>query len=98
MVNCYLDRIKQKYPDLLGDIEVKIFATPLTNAHWVNAVKGGTYGPAMSKDQTLWSRFQTRTPFKNLYLAGSGVIGAGVVTCLLSGVLAADMIKKHMGK
>ena len=93
-----LDRIKQKYPDLIGDIEVKIFATPLTNVHWVNAVKGGIYGPAMSKDQTLWSRFQTRTPFKNLYLAGSGVIGAGVVTCLTSGMMAADMIKKHMGK
>jgi len=92
-----LDRIKQKYPDFLGDIEIKIFATPLTNAHWVNAVKGGIYGPAMSKDQTLWSRFKTRTPFKNLYLAGSGVIGAGVASCLMSGVVAADIVKKQLG-
>jgi len=93
-----LDRVKQKYSDLLEDIEVKIFATPLTNAHWVNAEKGGIYGPAMSKDQTLWSRFKTGTPLKNLYLAGSGVIGAGVVSCLTSGMVAADMVKKHMGK
>jgi all-trans-retinol 13,14-reductase len=93
-----LDRVKQNYPDLIGDIEVQIFATPLTNEYWVNAVKGSIYGPAMSKGQTLWSRFNTRTPFKNLYLAGSGVLGAGVVSCLLSGVVAADMIKKHLGK
>ena len=92
------DDCEQKYPDFLSDIEVKIFATPLTNCHWVNAVKGGIYGPAMSKDQTLWSRFKTRTPFKNLYLAGSGVLGAGVASCLTSGMIAADTIKKKFGK
>lgn len=93
-----LDRIKQKYPDFFGDIEVKLFATPLTNAYWVNPVKGGIYGPAMSKDQTIWSRFKTRTPVKNLYLAGSGVLGAGVASSLMSGVVAADIVNKHLGK
>lgn len=93
-----LERVEQRYPDLLNNIEVKNFATPLTNASWVNAVKGGAYGPAMSKDQTFWSRYKTKTPFKNLYLAGSGVLGAGVASCLLSGMMAANMIKKNFGK
>ena len=93
-----LDRVGQKYPEFLGNIEVKNFATPLTNSYWVSAVKGGVYGPAMSKDQTLLSRFKTKTPFKNLYLAGSGVFGAGVAACFLSGMVAADTVKKHLGK
>jgi phytoene dehydrogenase-like protein len=91
-----IDRVKKEYPDLLGDIVVKNFATPLTNSYWAGAVNGGIYGPAMSKDQTLWNRYKTKTPFNNLFLAGSGVLGAGVASCLLSGMVAANTAKKQL--
>jgi all-trans-retinol 13,14-reductase len=89
-----IEQVKKAYPGLISDVEVKNFATPVTNSFWVNAVKGGAYGPAMSKQQTMHGRFTSRTPFQNLFLAGSGVFGCGVATCFMSGIIAANLAKK----
>ena len=90
-----IEGFSKNHPGIIGDIEVKNFATPVTNSFWVNAVKGGAYGPAMSRNQTFLSRFNTKTYIKNLLLAGSGVYGAGIAPCLFSGFVAAKMAEKN---
>jgi phytoene dehydrogenase-like protein len=86
-----MNTFTKNHPDVVGDIDVKNYATPVSNSFWVNAVKGGAYGPAMSISQTMGGRFTPKTCFKNLFLAGSGVFGAGVPACFMSGMTAARM-------
>ena len=91
-----LDYFDRRNPGIIGDIEVKEFATPVSNSYWVNAVRGGAYGPAMSILQTGPFRYTPTTPFRNLFLAGSGVFGCGVASCFLSGQVAAAKASKAM--
>ncbi len=93
-----LANIERRAPGLVGDVEVMETASPLTNSHYINSVQGGAYGPAMTPDQIGPFRFAPAAPIKNLYLAGSGVFGCGVSPCLMSGMIAAKLAKKGMGK
>ncbi len=89
-----LETVDKRWPGVLGDFEVKEFSTPITNTYYVRAVQGGTYGPAQTPDQMPPFRFMPTTPIKGLYLAGSGVFGAGVAPCLISGMVAASIATK----
>jgi len=84
-----IEAIEERFPDVIGDVEVEEFATPVTNSYYVNTVAGGIYGPEMAPDQMGPSRFLPVTPFKGLYLAGSGTFGGGIGPCLASGKVAA---------
>lgn len=65
------------------------YATPLSNEYWVNAVRGGNYGPEQTPDQVGSGRFMTfAAGIEGLFLAGAGTIGCGVSACVASGVLA----------
>jgi len=86
-----LKEVERRHPGLIGDIEVQEYATPLSNSYWAGAVRGGSYGPAMTPNQVGPFRFQTAAPIRNLFLAGAGVFGGGVSPSLASGVVAARM-------
>jgi all-trans-retinol 13,14-reductase len=81
----------EKYiPTLSQHIDFVEYATPLSNEYWVNAVRGGNYGPDQTPDQVGLGRFATSTTgIDGLFLAGSGAIGGGVMACIESGIQAA---------
>jgi len=87
-----LAQLDRHWPRLVGDIEVKSIATPLSNTDYVRAVHGGIYGPAHTVGQIGPGRFSTRTPIDGLFLAGAGVNSCGVAACLSSGRTAADAV------
>jgi len=61
------------------------------NEYWVNAVRGGNYGPDQTHDQVGTGRFITfSTGIAGLFLAGAGTIGGGVMACVESGIQAAS--------
>lgn len=90
-----LERVDRSWPGLIGDIAVQKVATPLSNNDYTRAVRGGIYGPAQTPEQMGRRRFSVRTPIRGLYLAGAGVYGAGVASCLASGLTAAALATKQ---
>ena len=84
-----LTQLDQRLPGVIGHLEVVDMSTPLSMASWVGAVDGGLYGPAQTPGQSVPFRFSTSTHLPNLFLAGAGVYGGGILPCLESGRAAA---------
>lgn len=89
-----LASVEKRWPGLVGDVEIRDVATPVTNTHYVNAPAGSIYGPAATPDQFGLNSFRPWTPVKGLVLAGAGTLGPGVATCLASGIAAANVAKR----
>jgi len=87
-----LIRAAERYiPGLSRHLEHAEYATPLSNEYWVNAVKGGSYGPEQTPDQMGPGRFPSLTAgIEGLFLVGAGTFGGGIMPCVASGVLAAE--------
>lgn len=84
-------------PGLSKDLDFVEYATPLTNAYWVNAVRGGNYGPLQTPDQVGPGRFMDFSAgIEGLFLTGAGTIGGGIMPCLMSGVQAASKADKYL--
>ena len=76
-------------PDLSSHLDHVEYATPLSNAYWVNALQGGCYGPEETPDQVGPGRFSDFTAgVEGLFLVGAGTLGGGIMACVASGVLA----------
>ena len=88
----------EKYiPNLSGHLDHVEYATPLSNEYWVNAVRGGIYGPEHTPDQVGSGRFDSFTAgIEGLFLVGAGTLGAGVFTCVASGVLAGGKVAEYL--
>jgi all-trans-retinol 13,14-reductase len=85
-------------PDLSKHLECVEYATPLSNEYWVNAVKGGSYGPEETPDQMGLGRFGSFTAgIDGLFLVGAGTLGGGIMPCLASGILAGGKAIKYLG-
>jgi phytoene dehydrogenase-like protein len=85
-------------PGLSEHIKHMDYATPLSNEYWVNAVRGGCYGPEQSPDQVGPGRFLSCTAgIEGLFLAGAGTIGGGIMPCVLSGVIAGRKAAGFLG-
>ena len=84
-------------PTLSQHINFVEYATPLSNEYWVNAVRGGNYGPDQTHDQVGTGRFITFTAgIDGLFLAGSGTMGGGVMACVESGIQAANKAATYL--
>jgi phytoene dehydrogenase-like protein len=78
-------------PNLSEHLDHVEYATPLSNEYWVNAVKGGNYGPEQTPDQMGPGRFSTFTAgIEGLFLVGAGTIAGGIMPCVQSGILAGE--------
>ena len=86
-----LATLERSWPGLVGDVEVQRISTPLSNTDYTRAVQGGLYGPAQTLAQSGPGRFAPVTPLRGFFLAGAGVSGGGVATCLASGRTAATL-------
>jgi phytoene desaturase len=93
-----LETLDRRLPGVVEHVEVVDFSTPLALESWVNAVDGGLYGPAQTPEQSMFFRFPISTFAPNLFLAGAGVLGGGVLPCMQSGKAAADMLKRSLAK
>lgn len=93
-----LAQLDARLPGVIDHLEVADVSTPLAMESWVNAIDGGLYGPAMTPDQSMFFRFPTSTFLPNLFLAGAGVFGGGVLPCMQSGQVAANMVKRVLSK
>lgn len=86
-------------PGLREHMECVEYATPLSNAYWVNAVRGGCYGPEQTPDQMGPGRFPAFTAgIEGLFLAGAGTMGAGIMPCLASGLESAAKTSDYIRK
>ncbi len=80
-------------PNLSEHLDHIEYATPLSNEYWVNAVRGGCYGPEQTPDQMGPCRFSTFTAgIEGLFLVGAGTLGGGIMASVASGVLAGEKV------
>ena len=88
----------EKYvPGLSRHIDIVEYATPLSNEYWVNAVRGGNYGPDHTPDQFGRGRFTTfGAGIDGLFLSGAGTLGCGIMTCVGSGFLSANKAAEYL--
>jgi all-trans-retinol 13,14-reductase len=76
-------------PGLRQHITYRQEGSPTTFARYAWTTKGSIYGPATGqKPLTI------KTPVKNLYVTGSGVMGGGVEAAAIAGIHAANEIHK----
>ena len=84
-------------PTLSQHIDFVEYATPLSNEYWVNAVRGGNFGPDQTPDQVGTGRFITFTAgIDGLFLVGAGTIGGGIMPCVESGILAGSKAATYL--
>ena len=84
-------------PSLSQHIDFVEYATPLSNEYWVNAVRGGNYGPDQTPDQVGTGRFITSTAgIAGLFLAGAGTMGGGVMPCVASGIRSGRKLATYL--
>ena len=84
-------------PNLSGSLDHVEYATPLSNEYWVNAVRGGCYGPEQTPDQMGPGRFGSFTAgIEGLFLVGAGTLGGGIMPCVASGVFAGGKVAKYL--
>ena len=77
-------------PGLQSHITYRQTGSPATFARFAWTTKGSIYGPAAGQ-----KRLTIKTPIKNLYVAGSAVMGGGVEAAAIAGIHAANEIYKH---
>ena len=84
-------------PNLSGSLDHVEYATPLSNEYWVNAARGGCYGPEHTPDQMGPGRFGSFTAgIEGLFLVGAGTLVGGIMSCVASGVLAGGKAAKYL--
>ena len=78
-------------PNLSEHLDHVEYATPLSNEYWVNAVRGGSYGPEQTPDQMGPGRFSSFTAgIEGLFLVGAGTLAGGILPCVVSGLRAGE--------
>ncbi len=94
-----LDRVEKRFPDFRKHIKVMEIATPSTVERYTLKNWGNTGGPKQMIGQEMMKRLKARSDWKNLYQCGdSTVLGLGVLPATTSGVGAANMVLKDMGR
>jgi len=76
-------------PGLRSHITYRQEGSPATFARYAWTTNGSIYGPAAGQ-----KRLTIKTPVKNLYLAGSSVMGGGIEAVVIAGIHAANEIYK----
>lgn len=90
-----IKRAEDIIPRLSSYIDVQEVATPLTMERYTGNYKGAIYGWAPLISQTGFRRMDSKTPIKNLYLAGAWTRpGGGTTGVMYSGKSIAEKILK----
>lgn len=93
-----LAQFKAHAPGLAPLIKYHELSTPLSATHFTWAPQGAIYGLEATPERFLSPHIKTRTPVKNLYLAGGDVATLGVTGALFGGFLAASTVEPKLFK
>lgn len=85
-------QLQRHMPKLMELVKYQELSTPLSTIFFTRAPQGGIYGLEATPRRFLSPKIRTRTPIKNLYMAGGDVATLGVTGALIGGVLAAATI------
>ena len=85
-------------PGIRDHIIIQEAATPATVWSFVRGREGGIYGPEHSPEQSFPRRIFPSIGVPGLFQSGASVLGAGIMTCLMSGVMAGDQAQKYLAK
>lgn len=84
-----------RIPEIMQYLEFSELSTPLTAQHYARASQGAIYGLAASTQRFTCEALRVRTPIKNFYMGGVDVATLGVISGMISGILAATAIDKR---
>jgi all-trans-retinol 13,14-reductase len=85
-------KLEKHVPGISKHIVYWSLATPLTNAHYINATRGNQYGISKSIRQVGPGAFPIKTEIEGLYLCGASTTSHGVAGVTSSGLSAAASI------
>jgi phytoene dehydrogenase-like protein len=83
-----IERACAAIPDLRARIVMRVDASPVTYHRYSLSTAGAIYGV-----QPRAGRLPLRTPLRNLVLAGAATHGGGVEAVVISGALAAEVLR-----
>lgn len=89
-------QLRKHIPELMDLVKYHELSTPLSAVHFTQAPQGAIYGLEATPERFLSPHIRTRTPIKNLYMAGGDVATLGVTGALFGGYLAASSIKPKL--
>lgn len=92
-----LDLVEKHFPGFKDLVEYTELSTPLTYVELSGRSNGEFYGLAACPERYKIKWLGTKTPVKNLYLAGSDVMSLGIMGALMGGVAAAADILEPAG-
>ena len=84
-----LAQFTRHFPQLAPMIDFHELSTPLSQAAFVGADRGATYGLEMTAERMRHPALRVRTPVHGLLLAGQDAAGPGIPGALMGGLLAA---------
>ena len=84
--------LEKRIPGITAKVVFSNLATPLTNAHYINAFKGNLYGIAKTKKQVGPGAFPIKTEIEGMYLCGASTLSHGVAGATMAGIEAAKKI------
>ncbi len=94
-----LEKLEKFYPGIREHIEVIEVSTPLTNMRYTGNPGGSILGTPYSPNNIFGNRLPQQGPLKGLYFAGAWTqIGGGFQTCIMSGMLAAQIVMAQLMK
>ncbi len=88
-----LECLRRRLPGVMEKLVYWELSTPLSANHFARADQGAIYGLEASPERFRCQGLRTRTPVRNLTMAGVDVAAVGVVSAMVSGVLAAATIE-----
>lgn len=89
-------QLRSHVPRIMDLVKYHELSTPLSTVHFTRAIHGAIYGLEATPRRFKSPHLQTRTPIKNLYMAGADVTSLGVTGALVGGVLAAATIEPRL--
>ncbi|MHC1720145.1 MAG: phytoene desaturase family protein [Clostridiaceae bacterium] len=94
-----IDVLEKRFPNFKEALRYAEAATPKTIERYTMKNGGAVAGPKQMLGQHMFKRLHTRTEWDNLYCCGeSTVMGTGTPTVTTSGLTAANVLLKKLGK
>jgi len=94
-----IDVLEKRFPNFKEAVRYAEVATPKTIERYTMKNGGAVAGPKQMLGQHMFKRLHTRTEWDNLYCCGeSTVMGTGTPTVTTSGLTAANVLLKKLGK